>query len=171
VTSYLLSWLRKRFATTDMAAFEKLHPHDWLVWEPGAWHPPERAGHTLVAGAQGPWPPAAGAAATGAAGEALAIALARQGRRPYVTLGRGPENDLVIDDATLSRVHLVLMRAADGTWTVRDAGSSNGSRLAGQRLEPGKPLPLPPGTRLEAGEVRLTFHDPADLLRRLQAPG
>jgi pSer/pThr/pTyr-binding forkhead associated (FHA) protein len=101
----------------------------------------------------------------------MALALARDGRRPYVTLGRGAENELVIDDATLSRVHLVLMRAADGTWTVRDAGSSNGSRLEGQRLEPGKPLPLPPGSRLEAGGVRLTFHDPADLLRRLQSPG
>jgi pSer/pThr/pTyr-binding forkhead associated (FHA) protein len=167
VTSYLLSWLRKRFAGSDLATFEKLHPHDWLVWEPGAWHPPERSGHTLVAGAAVARPPGAGAGA----GEALAVALSRDGRRPYVTLGRGPENDVVIDDATLSRVHLVLMRAADGSWTLRDAGSSNGSRLAGQRLEPGKPLPLPTGTRIEAGSVRLTFHGPADLLRRLQAPG
>jgi hypothetical protein len=164
VTSFLLSWLRKRFVATTLADFEKIHPHDWLVWEPGAWRPPERAGHTLVAAAE---PLRSGAAA----GEALAMALARDGRRPYVTLGRGAENELVIDDATLSRVHLVLMRAPDGTWTVRDAGSSNGSRLEGQRLEPGKPLPLPPGSRLEAGGVRLTFHDPADLLRRLQSPG
>ena len=164
MTSFLLSWLRKRFAATTLADFEKIHPHDWLVWEPGAWRPPARAGHTLVAAAE---PLRAGAAA----GEALAMALARDGRRPYVTLGRGAENELVIDDATLSRVHLVLMRAPDGTWTVRDAGSSNGSRLEGQRLEPGKPLPLPPGSRLEAGGVRLTFHDPADLLRRIQSPG
>jgi len=133
------------------------------VWEPGEWHPPERAGHTLVAAAEAPRPAGKGAA------EALAIALTRNPRRPYVTVGRGPENDVVIDDATLSRIHLVLMRSDDGTWTIRDAGSSNGSRLADRRLEPGKPEGLRCGARLEAGSVRLTFHDPADLLMRLQA--
>jgi hypothetical protein len=165
LTSYLLSWLRKRFAGEELAAFEKLHPHDWLVWEAGEWHPPERAGHTLLAAA-GPVRPAGKGA-----GEALAIALPRNQRRPYVTVGRGPENDVVIDDAIFSRVHLVLMRADDGGWTVRDAGSSNGSRLGDRRLEAGKPEPLARGARLEAGGVRLSFHDPADLLRRLKAPG
>ena len=165
MTSFLLSWLRRRYAASALADFEKAHPHDWLVWEPGTWHPPERAGHTLVGTAAAP------DAAPPAAGEALAMALPREGRSPYVTLGRGPESDLVIDDATLSRVHLVFMRGADGTWTVRDAGSSNGSRIAGQRLDPGRPVPVPPGTALVAGGVSLTFHAPADLLRRLQAPG
>jgi hypothetical protein len=161
VTSYLLSWLRKKFSGADAAEFQRLHPHDWLVWEAGEWHPPERAGHTVLADPGAREPPRAG--------EALAIALPQDPRRPYVTLGRGPENDVVVDDATLSRLHVVLMRADDGTWTVRDAGSSNGTRLEGRRLDPGKPEPLPVGSLLEAGSVRLTLHSSPDLLRRLRS--
>ena len=161
MTSYLLSWLRKRFSGAEAAEFQRLHPHDWLVWEAGDWHPPESAGHTMLADPGSTRPPAAG--------EALAIALQQDPRRPYVTVGRGPENDVVVDDATLSRLHVVLMRADDGSWTVRDAGSSNGTRLDGRRLEPGKPEPLPPGSLLQAGSVRFTLHGSADLLRRLRA--
>ncbi len=104
-------------------------------------------------------------------GESLAIAVPRQSRsRPYATLGRGPENDIVVDDATLSRVHLVLMRSPAGGWTVRDAGSSNGTLLDGRRLAAGQPEPLPSGARLQAGSVHLTFLGPADLLGRLADP-
>jgi len=162
VTSYLLSWLRRKFGSADLASFESLHPHDWMVWEAGPWHPPEQAGATLVASGPVPAPPGSG--------ESLAIAIPRQARRPYVTLGRGPENDVVVDDATLSRVHLVLMRPAGGGWTVRDAGSSNGTLLDGHRLAAGVPEPLASGARLQAGSVHLTFLGPADLLRRLAAP-
>jgi len=161
VTSYLLSWLRKKFSGAEPAEFQRLHPHDWLVWEAGEWHPPERAGHTVLADPGPPEPPGKG--------EALAIALPQDPRRPYVTLGRGPENDVVVDDATLSRLHVVLMRAEDGTWTARDAGSSNGTRLEGRRLDPGKPEPLPVGSLLEAGSVRLTLLTSMALLQRLRS--
>jgi len=164
VTSYLLSWLRSKFGTSDLETFARLHPNDWLLWEAGPWHPPERTGLTLLAA--GPGAPPKGA------GESLAIALRHNPRRPYVTVGRGPENDVVVDDATLSRVHLVLMRLEAGGWSVRDAGSSNGTRLDGRALEAGTPAPLPSGARLEAGSVHLTFLEPADFLRRLKAlPG
>jgi len=162
VTSYLFSWLRSKFGGSDEEAFRRLHPHDWLVWEAGPWHPPEKAGHTLLGLGAAPAPKGAG--------ESLAIALRPNPRRPYLTLGRGPENDVVIDDATLSRVHLVLMRPDEGAWTVRDAGSSNGSRLDGRALEAGKPEPLPSGARIEAGSVHLTFLDSRGLLERLRAP-
>jgi len=160
VTSYLLSWLRAKFAASDEDSFRRLHPHDWLVWEAGPWHPPERTGRTLLGPATVPPPKGAG--------ESLAIALRPNPRRPYLTLGRGPENDVVVDDATLSRVHLVLMRQEVGGWTVRDAGSSNGTRLEGRAIAAGRPEPLPSRARLEAGSVHLTFLDSGALLARLK---
>jgi len=162
VTSYLLSWLRSKFGASDLETFERLHPYDWLLWEAGPWHPPERTGLTLLAA--GPGAPPKGT------GESLAIALRANPRRPHITIGRGQENDVVVDDATLSRVHLVLMRLESGGWSVRDAGSSNGTRLNGRALEVGTPAPLPSGARLEAGSVHLTFLSSADFLQRLKGP-
>ena len=160
MTSYLLSWLRAKFGASDVEPFERLHPHDWLVWEAGPWYPPERATGTLVGSGETQGAPGAG--------EPIVIALQRDSRRPYVTIGRGKENDVAVDDATLSRVHLVLMRPESGGWTVRDAGSSNGTYLEGRLLETGKPALLASGTHLQAGSVRLTFLESRDLLLRLR---
>jgi hypothetical protein len=141
VTSYLFSFLRRKFATVDPAAFERLHPHDWLLWE-------------------------APDALPGGEGEALAIALSRNPRRPYLALGHGPECDIVLDDASLSRVHLVLVRVGPRDWALRNADGSAGTRLNGLLLGAADPRPLASGDRIRAGEVRLTFLAGADLLRR-----
>lgn len=138
MTSYLLSWLRRRFSGSDAATFERLHPHDWLVWD-------------------------ADGAAPGGGSEALAIALSRNPRRPYLALGHGPECDIVLDDASLSRVHLVLFRAGPGAWALRDADGAAGTRLNGRPLPPGDPVPLRTGDRILAGAVRLTFVAGGDL--------
>jgi FHA domain-containing protein/uncharacterized protein DUF1707 len=50
-----------------------------------------------------------------------------------VTLGRSHDCDCVLADATVSRVHARLRRG-DGTWLLRDLGSSNGTRLNGYRV-------------------------------------
>jgi pSer/pThr/pTyr-binding forkhead associated (FHA) protein len=102
-----------------------------------------------------------------AAGESLAVALLANDGGATVRLGRASENDLVIDDGTLSRQHLVLTRDGAGTWSVADAGSSNGSKLNGMKL--GKaPTAMEPGARIEAGAVRLTFYDSGSLYLRLR---
>jgi hypothetical protein len=43
-----------------------------------------------------------------------------------VTIGRGDENDIVINDLKASRMHAELLTSAGGGWTVRDNGSANG---------------------------------------------
>ncbi len=155
--SYLLSWLAKRYAGADLAAFVAGEPHDWIVWEAGPWRPPSRGHETVLAR---PGMPRL------ESGESLAIAL--QGRVDgSVTLGRAAENDLVIDDATLSRTHMRFERAPDGGWTVRDVGSSNGTRVDGAPAAP-EGSPLRSGSRIEAGAVRLTFHDGRGLFLRLR---
>ncbi|MFP5352071.1 MAG: FHA domain-containing protein [Actinomycetota bacterium] len=63
-------------------------------------------------------------------------------------VGRGRECDIRIDDPALSRIHLVL-QVSDGTVTVSDAGSTNGTFLNGVRLEDDHRWT--PGEVIEAG--------------------
>lgn len=156
--SYLVSWLRKAHAGVTLAEFERERPGDWLVWEAGPWRPPAARRETLVKGPETRLLPS---------GESLAIQLASKNGSAEVRLGRAAENDVVIDDATLSRVHLVFRRRPGG-WTVEDPGSRNGTKLDGAPLGRA-PVPVAPGAIVEAGAVRLTLHDAAGLYMRLRA--
>ncbi|GAA2649464.1 FHA domain-containing protein [Streptomyces vastus] len=49
-----------------------------------------------------------------------------------VRLGRGGDNDLVVDDLVVSRRHAELRAHADGTYEIVDLGSHNGTFLNGQ---------------------------------------
>jgi hypothetical protein len=161
VKTYLISWLA-RHLTGGMESFEQAHRGPWLVWEAGPWKPPppDRATLADVGERRG---------RNSSSGDALALeVLPRPGRARFegVRLGRGPDNDLVVDDGTLSRAHLLLRPEGDA-WTIEDLRSSNGTRVDGLALN-GKPLPLESGTRIEAGSVRLTFYDARGLYLRLK---
>jgi type VI secretion system FHA domain protein len=71
------------------------------------------------------------------------------------TVGRGPDNTLVLPDAakTVSRVHARIDWTEDG-WRLADVGS-NPSRLNGRPLSGGQPARLADGDRLEMGGFRL----------------
>ena len=118
--SYLLSWLTRQHASSDARTFEEKFSGSWLVWEAGPWRPPQDGRTTLFAtGRKAPSP----------SEEALALQIAPRAGKPRfegVQLGRGRENDLVIEDATLSRAHL-LFRFDGENCTVEDLGSSNGT--------------------------------------------
>ncbi|MFI8828656.1 FHA domain-containing protein [Streptomyces sp. NPDC053431] len=49
-----------------------------------------------------------------------------------VRIGRGADNDLVVDDLTVSRRHAELRAAPDGTYWIHDLGSHNGTFLNGR---------------------------------------
>ncbi len=157
--SYLLSWLKKTHAGLKLEDFERNMPGPWLVWEAGPWRPPSARRDTLVAGPS---------TRLLASGESLAIELAPKGRGADVALGRDASNDLVVDDATLSRVHLVFRRDTLGRWTVRDAGSRNGTKVDGAPASDA-PVAVGPGAVIEAGAVRLTFYDASGLFLRIRA--
>ncbi len=157
--SYLLSSLSFRFSSTDEDAFSRAFPHDWLLWEPGAWKAPASTTHLLMPSTT-PTP--------AKAGEALALALEPRPDGAPLKLGRGAECDAIINDGTLSQVHLVFMRTPEKVWTVRDANSRNGTRLDGLKLEPGKPGTLANGSRLIAAQVSFTYYNCAGMLARLK---
>lgn len=55
-------------------------------------------------------------------------------RRPRITIGRLPDNDVVVDDLLVSRHHAALEKTADG-WRLVDLQSGNGTFVNGRRVE------------------------------------
>lgn len=75
-----------------------------------------------------------------------------------LTLGRGPDNDLVVEDATVSRTHAFFRQEPHtGMWTVVDAESHNGTFLAGVIIVPGRPMSLFERASLRFGGVEMAF--------------
>ncbi|WP_328680953.1 FHA domain-containing protein [Streptomyces sp. NBC_00322] len=58
-----------------------------------------------------------------------------------VRIGRGPDNELVIDDLVVSRRHAELQAHPDGTYEIIDLGSHNGTYLNGQPVDRAPVLP------------------------------
>ena len=77
--------------------------------------------------------------------------------KDIITLGRDLRNDVVVNDAEVSRTHARLTQQADG-WLVEDLMSQNGTYVNGQRLS--APKVMRPGDLLGLGEtvaLRLDF--------------
>jgi hypothetical protein len=75
-----------------------------------------------------------------------------------ITVGRTGNNDVVLDDGTVSRFHAWFQRESEGRYVLTDAGSKNGSFVGGVRLAPRRPSPVVDGTRLRFGQVEVTFY-------------
>ena len=76
----------------------------------------------------------------------------RIGRRS-VSRGLAPEIDLTGPpaDPGISRLHAVLIAAADGNWAVLDPGSANGTLVNGTEITVGEQVPLHDGDRINLG--------------------
>lgn len=73
-----------------------------------------------------------------------------------VTLGRSPECDFVVRNATVSARHAELSRSAQG-WSLRDLGSRNGTRVNGWLV---KEQQLADGDEVTFGDSSFVFHEP-----------
>ena len=69
-----------------------------------------------------------------------------------VSIGRVAGNDVVLANATVSSRHARLSRE-NGSWLVRDVGSTNGTFVNGQRID--SPVPLREGDELAVGQFRI----------------
>lgn len=83
-----------------------------------------------------------------------------------ITIGRTPNNDIVINDHSVSRFH-AYVRHDGASFIVADAGSKNGSWLDRSSLEARKERRLPSRGVLRIGDVDLRFLLAADLFAAL----
>jgi len=77
-------------------------------------------------------------------------------RTDTVTIGRGTDRTIRVDDSRASRRHATLRREGDG-WTLTDEGSSNGTRLDGETIAAGRPRVLHDGHEIGVGPVTFVF--------------
>jgi FHA domain len=73
--------------------------------------------------------------------------------RHSTSSGIDPEIDLSVApaDPGVSRLHAVLLKAPDGTWSIVDPGSANGTAVNGSEIPPGQAVPLRDGDRIHLG--------------------
>ncbi len=77
---------------------------------------------------------------------------------PTATVGRESINEIVFDDAEISRRHVRVTLLA-GRYIIEDLGSTNGTFLNGRRIE--APAPLSNGDVIDlGGSIRLTYLGP-----------
>ncbi len=86
------------------------------------------------------------------AGTALSLAAR------ITRLGRHSDSEISLDDITVSRRHAEIERT-DGGYTVRDAGSLNGTYVNQKRIDE---VLLHHGDELQVGKFRLVFFSRAD---------
>ena len=110
-------------------------------------------------------------------GEALVFPVARRPGAgdafpPGVTIGRATSSDVVLDDTSVSRLHALLQYEPRGAqWFLSDAGSRNGTRLNGLKLEPRTRGQVQDGAELTLGDASLRFFTPQGLLAYLEDIG
>jgi len=68
-----------------------------------------------------------------------------------VTIGRIPDNDIQLDDFTVSRQHAVLVKQGSA-WVVRDLGSLNGTYVNSARVDE---VSVQHGDEVQIGRFRL----------------
>jgi DNA-binding CsgD family transcriptional regulator len=72
-------------------------------------------------------------------------------------IGRGTDNDVVVDDPAVSRAHARVEREA-GVYRVVDVGSTNGTSVDGVELRPWQPVVLSHGSTIDvAGAAQMRF--------------
>src|SRR5262245_2194115 len=71
-----------------------------------------------------------------------------------VKIGKGPQNDIILSDASVSGVH-AMISFEDGVYKIRDLGSRNGTLLNDERIT--EPRAIQHGDLIKMGHCALTF--------------
>jgi len=74
-----------------------------------------------------------------------------------LSIGRTKENDLAIDDPSISKFHASLVLGPDTRYTLADTGSTNGTFVNGERISYGKSVRLRSSDVIRFGNVEVAF--------------
>ena len=85
----------------------------------------------------------------------IPLALIPSGRR--LSVGRVSDNELSLNDASVSKIHAALMLNAQGTLLVADTGSTNGTFINGRRIAYGEARQIEEGDVVGFGDVEVRF--------------
>ena len=75
------------------------------------------------------------------------------GRR--LNVGRASDNDLTLNDASVSKIHGALLMTAEGSLLVADTGSTNGTFINGRRIAYGESRVIEDGDVIGFGDVEV----------------
>lgn len=75
------------------------------------------------------------------------------GRR--LNVGRASDNELTLNDASVSKIHAALLMTAEGTLLVADTGSTNGTYINGRRIAYGESRLIEDGDVIGFGDVEV----------------
>lgn len=84
-----------------------------------------------------------------------ALAFKPGGRR--ISVGRGSDNDLHLNDKSVSKIHAALVMNREGTLMVADTGSTNGTFINGRRIAYGEARQIEDGDVVSFGNIEVRF--------------
>ncbi len=157
----LLENLQRLKRQLSRADFEKKFPHPWLIRE---LEDDERPAlfRTMVTNIK-KTPPAPARRIIAAAGASMSSLLSgepgrfglypisKSGSNPWsdrVLVGRASNNDIVLRNDRISKLHAYFQCGQRGVWRVYDARSANGTRVDGEVVPPGED-----GVEIATGQV------------------
>lgn len=74
-----------------------------------------------------------------------------------LNVGRASDNELSINDTSVSKIHATLVMNQEGTLMVADTGSTNGTYVNGRRISYGEARPIEDGDVVGFGDVEVRF--------------
>jgi hypothetical protein len=83
------------------------------------------------------------------------LALKPGGRR--LSVGRVSDNELSLNDVSVSKIHAALTMNQQGTLLVADTGSTNGTYINGRRISYGEARQIEDGDVVGFGDVEVRF--------------
>jgi hypothetical protein len=98
--------------------------------------------------------------------EAQVLPIAKSPGNPYpdrISVGRARNCDIVIRNPSVSKLHAHLRVESDGSYTITDLGSHNGTQVDGRKLVAHTPEPLRPNSTVTLGAVQARVLFNADL--------
>ncbi len=72
-----------------------------------------------------------------------------------LNVGRASDNELTLNDASVSKIHAALLMTGEGTLLVADTGSTNGTYLNGRRISYGESRLIEDGDVVGFGDVEV----------------